>query len=59
MIINGDVGINKELRITPENKHEAATLRETLDSIHWLYSPTYIYYVNGKRISGKEIKEEK
>lgn len=47
--------VGDELRIEVETSHELSYLRSIITRIHFVYNPTYVYYVNGVRIEGKEV----
>lgn len=46
-----------DLRIEWDTDDERKYLMTKLDSIHFAYNPTYIIYVNGVRIEGKQLNE--
>ena len=48
--------VGDELRIEVETSRELNYLCSLITRIHFAFNPTYVHYVIGKRIEGKEAK---
>ena len=49
---------NSELRINTKNENEVNYVKHLIETLHFIFNPTYIVYVNGVRLEAKEHKDE-
>ena len=45
------------INIEWEDKNEEASVKQQVYTWNWIFNPTYIVWVNGIKIEGKEVKE--